>query len=301
LALARWIADPANPRTSRVAVNHIWLRHFGNALVPTIANFGLNGDRPTHPALLDWLATEFTGNGWRMKPLHRMIVLSAAYRQSSSDVAPPAWPADNAPAAADPENRWYSRMNSRRMEAETVRDAVLATAGRLLRTTGGPEIAESEGQTSLRRSLYFRLTPNEKMPFLETFDAADPNGCYRRKESVVPHQALALMNSSVALDGARTLAATLSQQLGGTDDEPGRRAFVVAAFEQVLARAPGEPEITACLAFLEQNARLVQESGLPVFPAAAAAQRPPASDPAQHARENLIHVLYNHNDFVTIR
>jgi len=301
LALARWITRPDNPRTSRVAVNHLWLRHFGQALVPSVANFGLNGDSPSHPELLDWLAIELVQQGWKMKPLHRMIVLSAAYRQSSAEESPPAWVAATTPKAADPQNRMLWRMNSRRMEAEVVRDAVLASSGRLLETRGGPEIPESEGETTFRRSLYFRLTPNEKMAFLETFDAADPNGCYRRKESVVPHQALALMNSGLALDSARALAETLSIPLGESDDEPARRQFVTAAFEQVLSRAPTEPELRACAAFLESNRKLIESGRQPPFPAAAAGKRPPAKDPSRRARENLVHVLFNHNDFVTVR
>jgi len=301
LALAKWITQPANPRTSRVAVNHLWLRHFGQALVPSVANFGLNGDRPSHPELLDWLATELVEQEWRMKPLHRMLVLSAAYRQSSSEVAPPAWPLSQEPLTSDPQNRWLWYRNSQRMEAEVVRDAVLSTAGLLLTTPGGPEIPEAEGQTNFRRSLYFRLTPNEKMAFLETFDAADPNGCYRRKESVVPHQALALMNSGLALDSARTLAESLSQPLGDRDDEAARIDFITAAFEQVLTRQPTDAETRACLDFLAGNAQLVQGSELSAFAAGAMGKRPPSSNPAQRARENLIHVLLNHNDFVTVR
>lgn len=301
LALARWITRPDHPRTARVAVNHIWLRHFGQALVPSVANFGLNGDRPSHPELLDWLATELVEQGWSMKRLHRMIVLSAAYRQSSSPVAPAAWTAEKDPHAADPSNRLLWRMNSRRMEAEVVRDSVLSSAGLLLETRGGPEIPESQGETSFRRSLYFRLTPNEKMPLLETFDVADPNACYRRQESVVPHQALAMMNSPLSLEGARVLAEHLSFPLGSADDEPARRAFITAAFEQILSRAPAEGEVRACLAFLEKNQALLTQGSEPRFPAAAAGRRPPAAAAGQRARENLVHVLFNHNDFVTVR
>jgi hypothetical protein len=199
-------------------------------------------------------------------------------------------------------------MNPHRMEAEVVRDAVLAVAGRLDTRAGGPDIPESEGQTNPRRSLYFRLTPNEKMPFLETFDVADPNGCYERKESVVPHQALALMNSGLALDSARLIAAGLATtgDLAGTTADaaagPERaRDFVRAAFEQVLTRRPTPDEERACLAFLERHAVLVQDRGLPAFPGGDVGTQRPAADPVQRARENLVHVLLNHHDFVTIR
>ena len=301
LALARWMTRPDHPRTARVAVNHIWLRHFGQALVPSVANFGLNGDAPSHPELLDWLATEFVERGWSMKAMHRMIVLSSAYRQSSSPTAAAAWKAEAAPNEADPANRLLWRMNSRRMEAEVVRDSVLAAAGLLVETRGGAEIPEADGETTFRRSLYFRLTPNEKVPLLETFDVADPNACYRRRESVVPHQALALMNSGLALEAARTLADRLSGPIGEPDDEQTRRKFIATAFEQVLSRPPAEAETLASLAFLERNAALLRQGGQAAFPAAAGRRRPPASDPAKRARENLVHVLFNHNDFVTVR
>jgi hypothetical protein len=285
-----------HPRTSRIAVNHIWLRHFGQALVPSVANFGLNGDRPSHPELLDWLATELIEHHWHMKPLHRQMVLSATYRQSSADNAPPAWPTETTASSVDRDNRWLWRMHSRRMEAEAVRDAVLSAAEMLITTPGGPEIPETEGLTTYRRSLYFRLTPNEKMNFLETFDAADPNGCYRRKESVVPHQALALMNSSLALDGARTLSQRLTDFAGNQEE-----AFITAAFAQVLTRTPTNSEMAACTRFLRDQTALLQSKNLSLFPAGGTSRIAPSSNPLQRARENLVHVLFNHNDFVTIR
>jgi mono/diheme cytochrome c family protein len=295
-ALARWIADAKNPRTARIAVNHIWLRHFGQALVPTVENFGLNGQPPTHPELLDWLTAELVENGWRMKPIHRLIVLSATYRLSSADGA-----AGQLNRRIDPENLYLWRMNSRRLEAEAVRDCVLAAAETLDRTRGGPEIHEGDGQTVLRRSLYFRLTPNDKMKFLELFDAADPNACYRRRESVVPQQALALMNSALALDQGRELAARLTREVGENDDENTNTAYVVAAFEQVLSRAPTDAEREKCLAFLRDSARIAQDPTLTAFPAGGQTKRSPAREPHLRARENLIHVLFNHNDFVTVR
>jgi len=296
LALARWIAEPANPRTARIAVNHIWLRHFGEAIVPSVANFGLNGQSPSHPQLLDWLATELVENQWRMKPLHRMIVLSATYRQST------AIGDETESLASDPMNRYLWRMNSRRMAAEVVRDSILATAGVLDLTVGGPEIPESQGQTTFRRSLYFRNTPNEKMLFLETFDGANPNECYRRQESVVPHQSLAMMNSGLAIDQARRLAGKLSQSIDASDDESARAEFIVAAWESIINRKPTVQEIKVCQEFLEQNIAGIEGSPLETFPESGQTATQPASElPYQRARENLVHVLYSHNDFVTIR
>ncbi|MBD3674158.1 MAG: DUF1553 domain-containing protein [Planctomycetaceae bacterium] len=288
-ALADWLTDRDNPRTARVAVNHLWGRHFGRPLVETPENFGLNGRQPSHPELLDWLAAELMENNWRMKDLHRQIVLSSTYRLSSRP-----FPVESSAARqveSDAENRFFWRMNSRRMEAELVRDSILALSGRLDLQQGGPEIPETEGETNLRRSLYFRNTPNEKMLMLEVFDVADPNGCYRRKESVVPHQSLALMNSGLAIDSARALA----QQLGDAAN------FVTAAYETILGRAPTVREMDRCRTFLDEHEQLVNAQSPEQFSAGGTAQQAPSDDPKLRARENLVHVLFLHNDFVTIR
>jgi hypothetical protein len=315
-ALAKWIASRQNPRTARVAVNHIWMRHFGQALVPSLANFGLNGDQPSHPELLDWLAVELMDNGWKMKPVHRMIVLSSTYRMSSSATAAETNAQRDSNVRLDPANRSLWRMNSRRMEAEVVRDSVLFAAGSLDLTRGGPEIPEAQGQTSLRRSLYFRNTPNEKMKFLELFDMADPNACYRRRESVVPQQALALMNSSLALDQARSLAEKLTKEVGANDKEAtnkattedsnkafeaANRAFVTAAFEAILGHSPSAEEVSASLKFLRDHVEQSASAGTAVFPQGGQTQRSPSPIPGQRARENFVHVLFSHNGFVTIR
>ncbi|MCP3691601.1 MAG: DUF1553 domain-containing protein, partial [Planctomycetaceae bacterium] len=164
-ALAKWMTQPTNPRTSRIAVNHIWLRHFGEALVPSVDNFGLSGKKPSHPQLLDWLANQLADNGWRMKPLHRLMVTSRTYRQASLTGI-----TQHKNLMTDPENRYLWRMNWHRMEAESVRDSLLAVAGKMDTTVGGPDLAEAEGQTSRRRSLYFRTTPDNQMQMLTLFD-----------------------------------------------------------------------------------------------------------------------------------
>jgi hypothetical protein len=286
LALAKWIVDRNNPLTARVAVNHVWLRHFGKPLVPTVANFGLGGKPPTHPELLDFLAVRFMEDGWSMKKLHRLLVTSQTYRQGSQ--APEG---DN--QKKDPENRWLWRMIPRRMEAEVVRDSILAAAGELDRTPGGPALDEKLGQISHRRSLYFRFNTQYKMEFLDQFDAASPSECYERRESVVPQQALAMYNSALALGKARLLAGRLAK----SDVD-----FITAGFEQVLGRPPTAEERTRCQRFLQEQAALLRDpSRLTAFPAAADAVVPASADPAQRAREDMIHVLFNHNDFVTIR
>lgn len=296
LALARWIAQRDNPRTARVAVNHVWLRHFGQALVPSVANFGLNGDRPTNQKLLDALTVDFTDSDWSFKTLHRRLVLSRTYAMSSASGAE-----SESNAARDRDNQYLWRMNSRRMEAEAVRDAVLFSAGMLDARLGGAEVPESQGHDNPRRSLYFRLTPNEKMKFLELFDAADPNGCYRRRESVVPQQALALLNSPLAFDAARTLATELTREAGPAGDAAATERFIRAAFAQLLGRAPGVAEHAACAKFLAEQTELARIPTGGTFPAAVPTRVAPSTDPAQRAREDLIHVLFSHNDFVTIR
>jgi hypothetical protein len=306
LALARWMASPDNPRTARIAVNHIWLRHFGEALVPSVANFGLNGSQPSHPELLDWLAARLITDGWRMKPLHRLLVLSATYRQSSATaVADPAANPENARLLAagaqiDPGNRWLWRMNSRRMEAEVVRDSLLAASGQLDLSHGGPEIPEQQMQQVLRRSLYFRNTPNEKATLLEPFDVANPNECYRRQASVIPQQALALLNSGLALDSARRLAEQLRADAAEKDGGNSEHTFINNAFETILARSPTAAETAVCEEFLADAASMA-ESGTAYAAGPETARLPPSTDPRQRARENLLLVLFSHNDFVTVR
>jgi hypothetical protein len=299
LALARWIADRRNPLTARVAVNHMWMRHFGEGLVPTMFDFGLNGKRPTHPALLDWLAVRFMDSGWSMKQLHRLLVTSNAYRMDSSAGA-----AEHPNLAIDRDNRYLWRMRSRRVEAEAVRDSVLHVAGQLDPTMGGPEIDEAQGLVSPRRSVYFRHANEKQMTFLLLFDAAGVTECYRRNESIVPQQALALANSPLSLAQSRVLAGRLTEQCPGdsSDDRSADETFIVAAFETVLSRSPSPEEQAECAAFLTRQAvQLADTQSLSAFTAGAANSVPPSADPRQRARENLVHVLMNHNDFVTIR
>ncbi len=297
LALARWIADRQNPLAARVAVNHLWLRHFGKALVSSVFDFGANGHPPDHPALLDWLAAEFmeptigSGPAWSMKRLHRLIVTSAAYRRDSNN--------DEASAARDPENSFYWRMNVRRMEAEIVRDSVLAVAGQLDRTFGGPELDQATGLTTKRRSIYYRYAPEKMMEFMTLFDSANVTECYQRTESVVPQQALALANSSLVMEQARLLARTLTKELGAKQTPP---AFISGAFVRVLGRPPTPEELTACAQFLTRQAALLADTKtLTTFSGGTPTSVPPAADPQARARDGLVHVLLNHNEFLTIR
>jgi len=276
-ALAGWLTDRRHPLTARVAVNHIWLRHFGTPLVPSVFDFGRKGAPPTHPELLDWLAAEFMDHGWSMKHLHRLIVTSAAYRRASSAAG-----ADPATLAADPENRGYWRMNPVRMEAQVVRDSLLHLAGALDSAMGGPPTPPAD-EASRRRSLYFVHSHNDHHKFLATFDDASVLECYRRSGSIVPAQALALSNSRLALEMAAKIADRLDGRPGSAADE----AFARAAFGTILAGAPNPAELAACVRALADLNALLTAKGV--------------ADPGRRARADLVQALLNHNDFLTIR
>jgi hypothetical protein len=274
-ALADWITDRRNPLTARVAVNHLWNRHFGRPLVETVFDFGRKGTPPLHPALLDYLALELMEHDWSMKHLHRLIVTSSVYRLSSSSAG-----ADPKTRYADPESRYYWRRGPLRMEAQVLRDSLLSLAGELDMRLGGPPVPVSD-EGSKRRSLYFVHSHNDQQKFLGTFDDASVRECYRRSESIVPQQALALANSRLSLATAGRISDQLHRQLGEVSD----RDFARAAFAAILAGSPAPEEQTAC----EEALREWREQ---------AKGRP---DAGRRARTNLVHALVNHNDFITIR
>ena len=282
-ALARWLTDVRNPLTARVAVNHIWARHFGTPLVPTVFDFGRKGKPPTHPELLDWLAVDFMHHGWNMKRLHRMIVTSRTYRLSASPVG-----VDSATLAADRENKFYWRRNSVRLEAQAVRDALLQLSGTLDPTLGGPSIPVAD-EASRRRSLYYVHSHNEHQKFLALFDDAGVQECYRRSESIVPQQALALSNSKLALTAASAIAARLEAESSSTQRETASddEAFVDRAWRTVLCVEPSADEQAACVDAMRQ------------WRESAAARKLP--DGERQAKAKLVEALINHNDFVTVR
>jgi hypothetical protein len=295
-ALAQWIASRDNPLTARVAVNHIWMRHFGKPLVASVYDFGRNGKKPTHPELLDWLACELmdgsssgddSSRPWSMKHLHRLIVTCNTYRMQSKAGGPN--------AALDTENRYLWHFNARRAEGEVIRDSVLHAAGQLDPTLGGRVLENDKEATSRRRSLYFAVYPEDggSLQFVAMFDAPDPCDCYRRTESIVPQQALVLTNSSLLLDASRLLARKLSKQAG--DDG----AFIAAAFEQVLSRGPTPEERATCLEFLSKQTALLRTAK--ASDAKGDTTVAPSADPALRAREGLVRALFSHDDFVMMR
>lgn len=272
-ALAAWITDARNPLTARVAVNHIWARHFGQPLVATVFDFGRKGTPPTNPQLLDYLAVELQESGWSMKKLHRLIVTSNAYCMTSSSAG-----ATGADLAVDPENRYLWRMNPVRMESEIVRDSLLYLSGELDLSMKGPSIPVADESTR-RRSLYFVHSHNDQQKFLTTFDDASVLECYRRAESIVPQQALALENDKLVLSAAKKIAGRINEK----DDA----AFIKSAFSLILGSEPTANELGECQDALKELRDI------------AIGEKKP--DAGLRARINLVHALLNHNDFVTIR
>jgi hypothetical protein len=265
LDLAHWLMDERNPLTSRVTVNHIWKNLFGRGLVASVNNFGTQGERPSHPELLDWLATEFPRLGWSRKALIKLIVTSSAYRQSSdyrSDLID-----------IDPLNILLARQNRLRLEAEIVRDAHLAASGLLATKVGGPSVRpplpadiaalgyansvkwqESEGEDRFRRGMYIFFQRTVPYPMLMTFDA--PNStttCTRRERSNTPLQALTLWNDPVFFDCARALGKRLMV-------EPTVDTRLERAFEICLSRPPSAAELARLRTFYEQQQSLIREA-----------------------------------------
>jgi hypothetical protein len=201
---------------------------------------------------------------------------------------------DAADAAIDRDNKYLWRYNSRPAEAEVVRDCIFYVAGRLDLTMGGPEIDFPLGLTVPRRSVYFRHAAEKQMEFLQIFDGPSVTECYERKQAIVPGQALALINSEVTLKNARLLARTLPAKT-----EPD--VFITRAFEQVLSRPPTPEEMAECSTFLVEQTRRFQDTKIEKLAAKIHDEGSPSPDPALRARENLVHVLMNHHEFVTVR
>jgi mono/diheme cytochrome c family protein len=200
LELARAIADPRNPLTARVLVNRVWLHHFGKGLVSTPSDFGLRSDPPSHPELLDWLAATFVQDGWSLKKLHRLILLSQVYRQSSGE--------NPTGLQVDPDNRLLWRMNRQRLDFEAMRDALLAVSGRLDRTAGGRAVDITKAPFPPRRTVYGFIDRQNLPGLFRTFDFASPDTTSpRRFQTTVPQQALFLLNNPFVIEQARALVA----------------------------------------------------------------------------------------------
>jgi hypothetical protein len=306
---AAWLADPKNPLTARVIVNRLWAHHFGRGIVNTPNDFGTRGGRPSHPELLDWLATELIEQKWSLKALHRLMVTSATYRQASDGPKNP----------SDPDNTLLGHMNRRRLEAEAIRDAILVTAGTLNAKPYGPGVKvplepevydliftedEPDGLWPVtpdpaehtRRSVYLFAKRNMKLPLFEAFDQPDTlNSCAARPVSTFAPQALILMNGPFAREQAGWMAFDLLK----TDANPAR--VIGDAYRRTFGREPTAEEAKLGATFLAEQAKSVrnrirarQDIGLP-------AGLPTGVDPAvARALADYCLALLNSNEFVYI-
>jgi hypothetical protein len=286
LDLAEWVTRPSNPLTARVFVNRIWGWHFGRGLVPTPSDFGTRGEAPTHPELLDWLASYFVKSGWSVKAMHRLIVHSRVYQMASAD--------DSANMKSDPENHYLWRHSRRALDAESIRDAMLAVSGKLDRAVPGqhpfPPV-NTWGFTihapfhavydSDHRSVYLMLQRNRRHPFLALFDAADPNiSTAERLPTITPTQSLYLMNSPFVHEQANLLGKRLLAQPGNDS------ARIRYAFELANGRSPTDQQVEVSLAFVKAYAQKLTERK--------------AKDPIPSAWNALGRVLLTDNAFLYV-
>ncbi len=286
LELARSIADPKNPLTARVLVNRVWHWHFGKGLVTTPSDFGLRSDPPSHPELLDDLASHFIADGWSIKTLHRRIMLSNAYRQSSL-------PRPDA-AEVDPENRLVWRFNPQRLDFEAMRDSVLATSGTLDPAVGGRPVMLTEAPFSPRRTVYGFIDRQNLDGLYRTFDFAVPDATSpRRFVTTVPQQALFLMNSPFLHEQARRLAASVRP---GDSADPS--AGIRGLYLRVLLREPDSDELAMAEMFLKRQAGPPPSSSGSVVDSWRKAVVPSKSGEALSPWEQLAQVLLLTNEFM---
>jgi hypothetical protein len=285
LELARWMVEPDHPLTGRVIVNRVWRWHFGRGLVATPDNFGALGERPVNPALLDWLTRRFVASGWSIKSLHRTIMLSSTYRMSSDD--------DPAAGRVDPENRLLARMNRRRLEAEAIRDALLAVSGKLDPALGGSLLKvkdrdyffnhtsrDNTTYETTRRSIYLPVVRNHLYDMFELFDATDASvSSGDRATTTIAPQALFMLNSDLVVTAAGDLASLLLDQPGL--DDAGRIGLL---YERAYGRPPTVAETCRAAAYLDRFGRVL------------------SGETARHdAWQALCQVVLAASEFITIR
>jgi hypothetical protein len=304
-ALANWLVDPSNPLTARVMVNRLWAHHFGRGIVATPSDFGIMGMRPTHPELLDWLASEFVRSGWSMKHMHRLMVTSSAYRQASTF--------REEAAKADSANRLLWRFPRQRLDAEVIRDASLSVAGQLDVTMGGPGVYpelpagmpeprggwDTTGKESERnrRSVYIFVRRNSRYPMLEVFDLASAQEtCARRNTTTTAPQALTLLNSKLSRDWAESFAARVIREAGLQ-----YKSEVSRAYEIAYSRPPDPTEMDLSLSFLDRQTKILAERSRAGEPLSKPSGIDAAMDPLQAAAlVDLCQALMNSNEFVYV-
>lgn len=272
LTLARWIGRPDNTLSTRVVVNRIWQYHFGTGIVATSSDFGRLGEAPSHPELLDHLALGFVEGGWSIKAMHRAIVTSSVYRQSSV-------PVSSSSALIDPANRWLSHFPARRLDAEEIRDSALSVSGDLDPILGGPSPARS----SSRRSIDSRMIRNAPDPVLTAFDAPDGSvPISLRITTTTPTQALLLLNGEWTLARSQAMAGRLERLVPGVANRPAR---IGAAYRLAFGREPEPDEIHDAVEFLDRQEVLAGKS---------------AAKSAHEALADLCHSLLNSNEFLYV-
>jgi hypothetical protein len=303
--LAKWLVQPDNPLTARVMVNRLWQHHCGRGIVGTPSDFGEVGDRPSHPELLDWLATEFVSQGWSFKKMHKLMVTSATYRQLCQP--------DATALKADAENQQFSRMTRRRLEGESLRDAMLMASGLLNLKDGGPAIfpelpedldvprggwkVTADPVERNRRSVYIFVKRNLRYPLFGSFDAPDANeSCARRNVSTNAPQALMLMNGKITLDCARALAGRVLREAG---QEPER--IVERMVQLTLGRPATTRELQLGQSFLAEETKHLQERLQQKQTVALPISTPEGVEPAfAGAVVDLCHVGLNVNEFAYV-
>jgi hypothetical protein len=305
-ALAAWLTDPGNPLPSRVMVNRIWHYHFGQGIVGSPSDFGIMGERPSNPQLLDYLASVFVENGWSIKSMHRMIMLSNAYQQSSAY--------QETAAKVDPDDKLVWRFARRRLEGEVIRDSMLFAGNQLNLKMSGPGVfpplppgvsmpksnylnwkTEKDAAESNRRSVYIFVKRNLRYPMFETFDFPDTHEpCPRRYATVTPTQPLALMNDELVMEWSRALASRVLNDGGLSAEQQIDRTYRL-----LLSRAPKPEESKSILDFLNEQSALLADrlaKGYKVPMPDAVPQGMPAARAA--AFVDLCHTLMNSNEFI---
>jgi hypothetical protein len=304
--LANWLADPKNPLTARVMVNRIWQGHFGTGIVASSGDFGLMGERPANQALLDSLATTFVENGWSIKKMHRLIMLSSVYQESSAEQAQA--------SAADPDNKLLWHYPRHRVEGEELRDAMLLTSGKLNPKMGGPGIhpevpagvnttgysswqPEKDAAEANRRSVYVFVKRVLTYPMFDAFDAPNAqDSCTRRFSTVVPSQALTLMNDRLVLDWTRAFAGRVLDDAGLATDQQIERAYRLA-----LSRAPNADERRAVSDFLTKQSTLIEARLANNEKVLLPENLPAGADPAKAAAfVDFCHALLSSNEFLYV-
>jgi hypothetical protein len=304
-ALANWIASPRNPLTARVFVNRVWNQYFSHGIVETVSDFGKAGARPNNPELLDYLADEFVKQGWSAKKLHREILLSSVYRESSDfreDVS-----------KADPENKLLAVFPRQRLDAEEIRDSILAASGRIDDdSVGGPSVfppvpkglnpgnawqVSQDTRDFNRRSLYIFTRRAVPYPLLAAFDMASPEQAHAKRDvTTTPLQALTLYNDEQALQWSQALAGRVTREAGGDDS-----ARIARLYQILLARNPDDTEKKTLLSFLDSHEKVISNQvadGKPQLAPPVGLKREETANPLREAAfVDLVHAVVNSNDF----